>query len=83
MRLLLAALCSLALPALAGEYVVRDACPAYRVARGAGVVTVRCATRGPVYRLPGICGGGPVEYWMRGGNLWLWCRGQPRPRAAM
>lgn len=73
----------LSLPALAGEYVVRDACPTYRVTREAGVVTVRCATGKPTYRLPGVCGGGPVEYWMRGGSLWLWCRGQPRPRDAM
>ncbi len=82
MRLLAAAFSLAALPALAGSYVARDACPTYRVTREAGVVTVRCVTGKPVYRLPGMCGGGLVEYWMRGGELWIWCKGQPRPSAA-
>ncbi len=77
-----AALCSLAASAIAGEYVVRDACPAYSLARAGGDVLVRCVTGKPAYRIVGMCRGGPVEYWMRGGQLWIWCKGQPRPSAA-
>lgn len=82
LRALAVAFSCAALPALAGQYVVRDQCPAYTVGRDradSSVVVVRCTVGTTLYRLPGFCAPGPVDWWQRNGRLWLWCRGQPRP----
>jgi len=89
MRRTAALLCSLALsaPASAGsDYVLRDVCPGYQLGRDRKdiqVVTVTCPNGRVQYKFVWLCNGGAVTVYYKGGNAWIVCKGQPRPKASM
>ena len=66
-------------------YTLTDKCKSYVVSRDKvdrSKVIVSCTDQKRKYELVDFCKGKQVDFWQKGGKIWLWCKGDPKPQEA-